>query len=166
MILSNNLSVWLSKFSSQHTIGAEQSLQKEISSLLPCSWAICKSFNVFPCHISDEIYIEKIVPQWAETQEDKQNAVDYTGMYDQKTVQYKKVCPFIFMYLHINHDGIVSPCTLDWPREVKIGDAKKNSASEIWHGKTLKDLQISQLQGKRDQIPFCKDCSAPMVCCD
>ena len=32
--------------------------------------------------------------------------------------------------------------------------------------KTLKELQISQLQGKRDQIPFCKDCSAPMVCCD
>jgi len=27
-------------------------------------------------------------------------------------------------------------------------------------------LQIAQLQGKRDQIPFCKDCSAPMVCCD
>ena len=67
---------------------------------------------------NDEVYIEKIVPQWAETQEDKQNVVDYTGMYDQKTVQYKKVCPFIFMYLHINHDGIVSPCTLDWPREV------------------------------------------------
>ena len=117
-------------------------------------------------NIADEIYIEKIVPQWAETQEGKQNEVDLTGMYDQKTVRYKKVCPFIFMYLHINHDGIVSPCTLDWPREVKIGDAKKNSASEIWHGKTLKDLQISQLQGKRDQIPFCKDCSAPMVCCD
>ena len=116
--------------------------------------------------IADEIYIEKIVPQWAETQEDKQNAVDYTGMYDQKTVKYKKVCPFIFMYLHINHDGIVSPCTLDWPREVAIGDTTKNSASEIWNGKTLKDLQIAQLQGKRDQIPFCKDCSAPMVCCD
>ena len=70
------------------------------------------------------------------------------------------------MYLHINHDGIVSPCTLDWPREVAIGDATKNSASEIWHGKTLKDLQIAQLQGKRDEISFCKDCSAPMVCCD
>ena len=29
-------------------------------------------------NIADEVYIEKIVPQWAETQEDKQNAVDYT----------------------------------------------------------------------------------------
>ena len=117
-------------------------------------------------NMADEVYVEKIVPQWAETQEDKQNAVDYTGMYDQKTVRYKKVCPFIFMYLHINHDGIVSPCTLDWPREVKIGDVTKNSSKEIWNGKTLKELQIAQLEGKRDEIPFCKDCSAPMVCCD
>ena len=117
-------------------------------------------------NISDEVYIEKIVPQWAETQLDKQNALEYTGMYDQKTVKYKKVCPFIFMYLHINHDGIVSPCTLDWPREVSIGNTKKNSPKEIWNGKTLKDLQIAQLQGKRDEIKFCKDCSAPMVCCD
>tara|TARA_Y100000590_G_scaffold459562_1_gene616951 strand:- start:9198 stop:10274 length:1077 start_codon:yes stop_codon:yes gene_type:complete len=115
-------------------------------------------------NIADEIYIEKIVPQWAETQKGKQNEVDLTGMYDQKTVRYKKVCPFIFMYLHINHDGVVSPCTLDWPRDVAIGDASKQSASEIWHGKTLKDLQIAQLEGKRNEIPFCKDCSAPMVC--
>ena len=52
------------------------------------------------------------------------------------------------MYLHINHDGIVSPCTLDWPREVSIGNTKKNSPKEIWNGKTLKDLQIAQLQVK------------------
>ena len=117
-------------------------------------------------NIADEIYIEKIVPQWAETQEGKQNEVEVTGMYDQKTVRYKKVCPFPFMYLHINHDGITSPCTLDWPREVEIGDAKKQSASEIWHGKTLKELQIAMLEGKRDEITFCKDCSAPMVCCE
>ncbi len=67
------------------------------------------------------------------------------------------------MYLHINHDGITSPCTLDWPREVEIGNASKQSALEIWNGKKLKDLQIAQLEGKRNEIPFCKDCSAPMV---
>lgn len=117
-------------------------------------------------NIADEVYIEKIVPQWAETQEDKQNKLDYTGMYDQKTVRYKKVCPFVFMYLHINHDGIVSPCTLDWPREVAIGNVNNNTPREIWNGKSLKDLQLLMLKGKRDEIKFCKDCSAPMVCCD
>jgi hypothetical protein len=49
-------------------------------------------------NIADEIYIEKIVPQWAETQEDKQNSVEYTGMYDQKTVSIKK---YVLLYLCI-----------------------------------------------------------------
>ena len=114
-------------------------------------------------NIADEVYIEKIVPQWAETQEDKQNAVEYTGMYDQKTVQYKKVCPFIFMYLHINHDGIVSPRTLDWPREVKIGMQKKIVLLKF--GEKLKRIMIYNYKVKRSNS-FCKDCSAPMVCCD
>ena len=117
-------------------------------------------------NIADEVYIEKIVPQWAETQKDKQNDLEFTGMYDQKTVNYKKICPFVFMYLHINHDGIVSPCTLDWPREVSIGDINKNTPKEVWDGESLKSLQIEMLKGNRDQINFCKDCSAPMVCCD
>jgi radical SAM protein with 4Fe4S-binding SPASM domain len=117
-------------------------------------------------NIADEVYIEKIVPQWAETQEEKQNDLEYTGMYDQKTVKYKKICPFVFMYLHINHDGITSPCTLDWPRAVAIGDVKKETPVEIWNGKKLKDIQIEMLKGKRDKINFCNKCSAPMVCCE
>jgi radical SAM protein with 4Fe4S-binding SPASM domain len=117
-------------------------------------------------NIADEVYIEKIVPQWAETQEEKQNDLEYTGMYDQKTVKYKKICPFVFMYLHINHDGITSPCTLDWPRAVAIGDVKKETPVEIWNGKKLKDIQIEMLKGNRDKINFCNKCSAPMVCCE
>jgi hypothetical protein len=34
-------------------------------------------------NICDEIYVEKIVPQWARTQYDKQNDVEATGMYGQ-----------------------------------------------------------------------------------
>ena len=49
-------------------------------------------------NISDEVYIEKIVPQWAETQLDKQNALEYTGMYDQKRLNIKK---FVHLYLCI-----------------------------------------------------------------
>ena len=59
--------------------------------------------------ICDEIFVEKIVPQWAETQEQKQNVVGETGMYGQNISQWKEVCPFTFMYLHFNCDGTVSP---------------------------------------------------------
>ena len=112
----------------------------------------------------DEIYIEKIVPQWAETQLDRQNTVSQTGMYGQKVTEWKDICPFTFMYLHFNCDGTVSPCTLDWPRKVVIGNAKTESVSAIWNGSRLRDLQIAQVMGKRKCIDFCSSCSAPMVC--
>ena len=121
----------------------------------------------------DEIYIESIVPQWSQTQEDKQNlevvkddGIQRKGMYDQKIKNYKEICPFTFMYLHINWDGTTSPCTLDWPRKVLIGNAKYESAKDIWNGDKLAKLQLAQLDGNRDKIDFCNDCSAPMVCCD
>jgi len=123
--------------------------------------------------ISDEIYIESIVPQWSQTQDNKQNievvkndGLQRTGMYDQKIKNYKEICPFTFMYLHFNWDGTTSPCTLDWPRKVLIGNVRKESAVDIWNGSKLAELQLAQLEGKRHKINFCNDCSAPMVCCD
>lgn len=116
--------------------------------------------------ICDEIFIEKIVPQWAETQAEKQNKVEETGMYHQKIKKYKEVCPFTFMYLHINCDGTTSPCTLDWPRKVIIGDMNKESAKEIWNGRSLHQLRVAMLKDARSEINFCNNCSAPMVCVD
>lgn len=112
--------------------------------------------------ICDEIYIENVVPQWAET---NRFELKTTGMYGQKVTKYKHVCPFLFMYLHFNYDGTASGCTLDWSKEVLIGDVSKESALEIWNGEKLKNLQIAHLEKKRDKIPFCNECMAPMVCC-
>ena len=120
-------------------------------------------YDTFGPHC-DEMFIEKIVPQWPETQEDHQNDVSKTGMYGQQIQAWKEVCPFIFMYLHFNCDGTVSPCTLDWPRKVVIGDVNKETVKEIWEGKKLRELQIAMLMKKRKCINFCGSCSAPMVC--
>lgn len=117
-------------------------------------------------NICDEIYIERIVPQWAETQADKQNEVDETGMYDQTIKKYKEICPFVFMYLHFNCDGTTSPCTLDWPRKVVIGNVITQSAKEIWEGDALRQLRVAMLKEARNKINFCNNCSAPMVCVD
>lgn len=120
-------------------------------------------YNTFGS-ICDEIYIEKIVPQWAETQLDKQNEVSETGMYDQKIKNYKDTCPFTFMYLHFNCDGTTSPCTLDWPRKVVIGNVNEQSVKSIWEGRSLHNLRVAMLKGRRKDVNFCKNCSAPMVC--
>ena len=114
-------------------------------------------------NISDEIFIENVVPQWAET---KQNSLTSVGMYGQKIDGYKEICPFVFMYLHFNSDGTVAGCTLDWARKVLIGDAKVESAKSIWEGEKLRELRLKMLQGRRNEIPFCDTCDAPMVCCN
>lgn len=116
--------------------------------------------------ICDEIFVENVVPQWARTQFEKQNKVGNEGMYGQKIKQYKKICPFIFMYTHFNWDGTTSPCTLDWPRKVVIGNVYHESVKEIWNGARLRQLQQAMLSGERHRIDFCNDCSAPMVCCN
>ncbi len=141
------------------------SLDKEDDSIFTLNEQEREYFYSTFGNICDEIYIESIVPQWAETQEEKQNPIQATGMYDQEIKRYKEICPFTFMYLHFNWDGTTSPCTLDWPKKVLIGNATKETALEIWKGNKLKDLQIAQLEGKRHKINFCNDCSAPMVCC-
>lgn len=115
-------------------------------------------------HHCDEIFIEKVVPQWAETQLDRQNTNTGTGMYGQKTQEWKDICPFTFMYLHFNCDGTVSPCTLDWPRKVVVGNVNHESVYSIWHGKKLRDLRVAQVAGERTCVDFCSSCSAPMVC--
>jgi radical SAM protein with 4Fe4S-binding SPASM domain len=120
-----------------------------------------KFYNMFG-NICDEIFVENIVPQWSGVG----GELPKIGMYGQPIKQWKKVCPFPFMYLHYNWDGSVSPCTLDWEHRVIIGDANKESASEIWNGQKLKDLKVKMLEGKRSEIPFCDKCLAPMVCCE
>jgi radical SAM protein with 4Fe4S-binding SPASM domain len=120
-------------------------------------------FDTFQDHC-DEIFIEKVVPQWSETQLEKQNEVQDTGMYGQKISAWKEACPFVYMYLHFNCDGTVSPCTLDWPRKVVIGNANDQRVIDIWNGDALRELQIAMLQGHRKCINFCNGCSAPMVC--
>lgn len=111
--------------------------------------------------ISDEMSIENVVPQWAETD---QNELTDVGMYGQEIKQLKKVCLFPFMYLHINSDGSVAGCTLDWARKVTVGHKDTHSLSEIWNSDEMKDLRLKMLRGERSEIPMCDTCNAPNVC--
>lgn len=111
--------------------------------------------------ISDEMSIENVVPQWAETD---QNELTDTGMYGQSITSIKQVCPFPFMYLHINSDGSVAGCTLDWARKVLVGNKATNNLIEIWNSDEMRELRIKMLKGERSDIPMCSTCNAPNVC--
>ncbi len=119
-----------------------------------------KFYDMFG-NFCDEIFVENIVPQWTDA---NKFPLGTKGMYGQPIKDWKEVCPFPFMYMHYNHDGTASGCTLDWAKEVLIGDANNETALEIWNGHKLKDLRLKMLEGKRKEIPFCDKCLAPMVC--
>ena len=56
--------------------------------------------------------VENIVPQWAET--DQNELTDTECMV--KRLKNLRSLSFPFMYLHVNSDGTVAGCTLDWAR--------------------------------------------------
>lgn len=68
------------------------------------------------------------------------------------------VCPEPFAKLAINFDGSASVCCVDWSYGTLVGDASRESVSEIWNGRKLAALRICHLSGQRATIPACSSC--------
>jgi MoaA/NifB/PqqE/SkfB family radical SAM enzyme len=109
--------------------------------------------------ICDEIFVEHIMNCWPQFDFNNQHIyVNQTiGIYGQP-IKEVLVCPYIFYSFSINSDGIASACFLDWQRKLLIGDIKKQSAVEIWHGQKLRELQIMMLRGERKSHSICGNC--------
>lgn len=58
-------------------------------------------------------------------------------------------CPRLHDFVYVTLNGEVAPCCA-LPRHV-VGDLKKQSLSEIWHGKRMKTF-------RKNHIRICKDC--------
>jgi MoaA/NifB/PqqE/SkfB family radical SAM enzyme len=52
---------------------------------------------------------------------------------------------------------MVSRCA-DWSHGTLVGDLKKESLTDIWHGEELKKIRLLHIAGKRRQIASCRDC--------
>jgi radical SAM protein with 4Fe4S-binding SPASM domain len=71
----------------------------------------------------------------------------------------KIVCPELFYTLAIKANGDVSCCCIDWSGKLIIGNVEETSLKEIWHGHKLRNLQRLHLEGRRNEIHGCKDCT-------
>lgn len=58
----------------------------------------------------------------------------------------------------ITWDGVVVPCCFDKDAVHKLGDLKKLSFREIWHGPAYKNFR-NQLLAGRDKIDICTNCT-------
>ena len=58
----------------------------------------------------------------------------------------------------ITWDGMVVPCCFDKDATHRLGDLKKQSFQELWHGEAYDSFRNMLLQG-RDQIDICTNCT-------
>jgi radical SAM protein with 4Fe4S-binding SPASM domain len=117
-------------------------------------------YKIFGNHC-DSIWIDTIINEWADFKATTSKMK--TNIYGENIIP-SITCPQLFYNLSINPDGTIKPCILDWKSELILGNVKEHSLKEVWKGKTLRDMQIMILQGRRMEIPTCSKCDGPESC--
>ena len=73
------------------------------------------------------------------------------------------VCPDLFRRMFVFNDGVVGPCCGDWERRLVMGDASKDSLSDIWLGEEYRKLRSAHLEGRYRDVEACASCSVPYL---
>lgn len=66
-------------------------------------------------------------------------------------------CYYLWHSLTILSDGRVVPCCRDYDAKIILGDFKKKSLEEIWHGKPLRNLRENNINGNFNN-GLCDNC--------
>lgn len=122
-------------------------------------WEKTRFYRLFE-NICDEIFVETIsATLWQDTDVNNKIQNANIGTYGQEITE-KKVCPFLFTTLIINDQGMAHLCCVDWKLNHILGDLNKESISDVWNGKRLREYQLLHLQGYKDKIDICKNCES------
>lgn len=76
---------------------------------------------------------------------------------DQIAVGRRK-CPQPWLRMVINREGLVMPCCSDWYCQMVIGDAKKDSLTEIWRSEKMRRFRQFVSSKRLDENEPCKSC--------
>lgn len=118
-----------------------------------------KFYKIFE-NVCDEIFVENIISTlWQDTEISNHIENRNKGIYGQ-VLDKKKVCPFLFTTMVINHEGISHLCCVDWKSEYILGDMKNTRLSDIWNGDKIRELQKAHLLGNKDKIKICRNCES------
>ncbi len=124
-----------------------------------------KKFEEIFGSISDSIFVEKIIPMYADVD---YNTID-TGIYERaingreniKQKEIHKVCNRPFYRLRVAADGKVTAACCDIPNDFYYGNIYEDNLVNIWNGEKRKALLRMQLAGKRFLNLICKNCTIP-----
>ncbi|MFA6129450.1 MAG: radical SAM/SPASM domain-containing protein [Candidatus Omnitrophota bacterium] len=73
------------------------------------------------------------------------------------------LCQYPWQRITVTHTGEVPLCISDWDICTNIGDLRKQTIKEIWHGKAMNDFRKMQLEHQRLKIECCRMCHRPEV---
>ena len=71
----------------------------------------------------------------------------------------KKICPAPFYMSSVAANGDVTICCVDWSWSSKVGNLKDQSLREIWFGPALQEIRSKLLNGQRQTIKSCANCT-------
>jgi len=69
-----------------------------------------------------------------------------------------KICPEVFGKVSIDWDGQITGCCSDYDRSMIIGDIKRDSLNNIFHGVKIKKYREILRKREFEKIPHCSRC--------
>lgn len=92
------------------------------------------------------------------------NMTGVDGVDDRLTIEGpkrtpKRVCPAPFYMSSVAANGDVTICCVDWSWSSKVGNLKEQSLKDIWYGPALNEIRRRLLDGRRDTIKSCVNCT-------
>jgi len=67
-------------------------------------------------------------------------------------------CVIMWYALVVNWNGEVTFCSVDWNTDIKLGNVHRQSLHQIWNAEKAREVRRSQLEGRWDLYPVCRDC--------
>lgn len=125
--------------------------------LTPLNYEEAGLFNETWAGIADEISLRKMVVWSGDTIED--GLMDYSRTLVGERYSQSIPCIFLWSMMVIAQDGKVTLCCTDSRVKYEVGDLRKESIQQVWHGHRMTQLRELHLAGRMNEIPICKTCN-------
>ncbi len=124
-----------------------------------------KRFKEIFGSIADSIFVEKIIPMYADVDYgDIDSRIYEHAINGRENISQKEihtVCNRPFYRLRVAADGKVTAACCDIPNDFYYGSIYEDNLINIWNGEKRRALLKMQLEGKRFLHPVCKKCTIP-----
>ncbi len=70
-----------------------------------------------------------------------------------------RICDLLFHKMYIGYNGDVLLCCMDWRRRVVLGNVRRQSLREIWHGDLYRHYRQLHVEGRARELDLCRECT-------